>query len=41
MAADMTMLIGNGCTPGHADLDLYLYRRSPGVRALIDPRVRA
>jgi L-erythro-3,5-diaminohexanoate dehydrogenase len=40
MAADVTMLIGNGYTPGHAALALDLYRRSPGVRALIAPRVR-
>jgi L-erythro-3,5-diaminohexanoate dehydrogenase len=39
MAADVTMLIGNGYTPGHADLALDLYRSTPGVRALIDPRV--
>jgi L-erythro-3,5-diaminohexanoate dehydrogenase len=39
MAADVTMLVGNGYTPGHADLALDLYRRNPGVRALIDPRV--
>ena len=39
MAADVTMLVGNGYTPGHAALALDLYRRSPGVRALIDPRV--
>jgi L-erythro-3,5-diaminohexanoate dehydrogenase len=41
MAADVTMLVGNGYTPGHAALALDLYRRTPGVRALIDPRVRA
>src|SRR3954452_1149612 len=41
MAADVTMLVGNGYTPGHAALALELYRRNPGVRALIDPRVRA
>ncbi|MCW2509283.1 MAG: L-erythro-3,5-diaminohexanoate dehydrogenase, partial [Modestobacter sp.] len=41
MAADVTMLIGNGYTPGHAALAMDLYRRSPGVRSLIDPRVRA
>jgi L-erythro-3,5-diaminohexanoate dehydrogenase len=40
MAADVTMLIGNGYTPGHAALALDLYRRSRGVRALIEPRVR-
>jgi L-erythro-3,5-diaminohexanoate dehydrogenase len=41
MAADVTMLIGNGYTPGHADLALQLYRTTPGVRALVDPRVHA
>ncbi|WP_222266885.1 L-erythro-3,5-diaminohexanoate dehydrogenase [Modestobacter marinus] len=41
MAADVTMLVGNGYTPGHAALALDLYRCTPGVRALIDPRVRA
>jgi L-erythro-3,5-diaminohexanoate dehydrogenase len=41
MAADVTMLVGNGYTPGHAALALDLYRRSPGVRSLIDARVRA
>jgi L-erythro-3,5-diaminohexanoate dehydrogenase len=39
MAADVTMLVGNGYTPGHAALALELYRSEPGVRALIDPRV--
>jgi len=39
MAADVTMLVGNGYTPGHAALALDLYRSNPGVRALIDPRV--
>ncbi len=41
MAADVTMLVGNGYTPGHAALALELYRRNRGVRALIDPRVAA
>jgi L-erythro-3,5-diaminohexanoate dehydrogenase len=40
MAADVTMLVGNGYTPGHASLALDLYRQNQGVRALIDPRVR-
>jgi hypothetical protein len=39
MAADVTMLVGNGYTPGHAALALELYRSTPGVRSLIDPRV--
>jgi L-erythro-3,5-diaminohexanoate dehydrogenase len=41
MAADVTMLIGNGYTPGHAALALDLYRRNEGVRSLVDPRVSA
>jgi L-erythro-3,5-diaminohexanoate dehydrogenase len=41
MAADVTMLVGNGYTPGHAALALDLYRGQPGVRGLIDPRVTA
>jgi L-erythro-3,5-diaminohexanoate dehydrogenase len=40
MAADVTMQVGNGYTPGHAALALDLYRGTPGVRALIDPRVQ-
>jgi NADPH:quinone reductase-like Zn-dependent oxidoreductase len=39
MAADVTMLVGNGYTPGHAALALELYRSTPGVRALIEPRI--
>jgi L-erythro-3,5-diaminohexanoate dehydrogenase len=41
MAADVTMLVGNGYTPGHAAMALDLYRSVSGVRALIDPRVHA
>jgi L-erythro-3,5-diaminohexanoate dehydrogenase len=40
MAADVSMLVGNGYTPGHAALALDLYRQNQGVRSLIDPRVR-
>jgi L-erythro-3,5-diaminohexanoate dehydrogenase len=40
MAAYVTMLVGNGYTPGHADLALELYRCTPGVRAPVDPRVQ-
>jgi L-erythro-3,5-diaminohexanoate dehydrogenase len=40
MAADVTMLVGNGYTPGHAAMALELYRSTPGVRALIDPRMQ-
>lgn len=38
LAADVTMLVGNGYTPGHADLALDLFRRTPGVRALFGGR---
>jgi L-erythro-3,5-diaminohexanoate dehydrogenase len=34
VAADVTMLIGNGYVPGHATLALDLIRAEPGVRAL-------
>jgi L-erythro-3,5-diaminohexanoate dehydrogenase len=40
MAADVTMLVGNGYTPGHAAMALDLYRADAGVRDLIDPRVQ-
>jgi L-erythro-3,5-diaminohexanoate dehydrogenase len=40
LAADVTMLIGNGFVPGHAESALALYRRQPGVRALFDRRLR-
>ena len=39
LAADVTMLIGNGYVPGHADLALRLVREDPGVRALFDARL--
>ena len=39
MAADVTMLIGNGYAPGHAELALNLIRTNPAVRALFDRRV--
>jgi len=40
LAADVTMLIGNGYAPGHADLALDLIRGTPSVRALFERRVR-
>jgi L-erythro-3,5-diaminohexanoate dehydrogenase len=40
MAADVTMLIGNGYVPGHAELALDLIRAEPGVRAIFDRRTR-
>ena len=39
MAADVTMLIGNGYVPGHAQLALDLIRTSPAVRTLFERRV--
>jgi len=39
LAADVTMLIGNGYVPGHADLALDLLRTTPGVRALFENRL--
>ena len=41
LAADVTMLIGNGYTPGHADLALDLLRGVPGVRTMFEDRLRA
>jgi L-erythro-3,5-diaminohexanoate dehydrogenase len=39
MAADVTMLIGNGYAPGHAELALDLVRTSSAVRTLFERRV--
>ncbi|QSB12653.1 zinc-binding alcohol dehydrogenase [Natronosporangium hydrolyticum] len=41
LAADVTMLIGNGFVPGHADHALALLRSEPGARELIEARIRA
>ncbi|MGN6174731.1 MAG: L-erythro-3,5-diaminohexanoate dehydrogenase, partial [Streptosporangiaceae bacterium] len=41
VAADVTMLIGNGYVPGHARLALDLVRAEPGVPALFEARVSA
>jgi L-erythro-3,5-diaminohexanoate dehydrogenase len=41
LAADVTMLIGNGYVPGHAELALDLFRGEPGVRALFRARLAA
>ncbi|NUT36973.1 MAG: hypothetical protein HOV79_28285 [Hamadaea sp.] len=41
LAADVTMLVGNGYTPGHAALALDLLREVPGVRALFEARLAA
>jgi L-erythro-3,5-diaminohexanoate dehydrogenase len=39
LAADVTMLIGNGYVPGHADYALHLLRTSEGVRRLFETRL--
>lgn len=41
LAADVTMLIGNGYVPGHAEMALGLVREVPEVRALFTARVGA
>jgi L-erythro-3,5-diaminohexanoate dehydrogenase len=41
VAADVTMLIGNGYAPGHADLALGLIRSTPALRALFAGRVES
>lgn len=41
LAADVTMLIGNGYTPGHADYALELLRGVPAVRTLFEDRLAA
>ena len=39
LAADVTMLVGNGYVPGHAELALGLIRTNPALRALFERRV--
>jgi L-erythro-3,5-diaminohexanoate dehydrogenase len=39
LAADVTMLIGNGYVPGHAAFAVDLVRKVPAVRALFEARV--
>jgi len=39
VAADVTMLVGNGYVPGHAELALDLIRSEPGVRGLFEARL--
>lgn len=39
LAADVTMLIGNGYVPGHAVYALDLLRQVPGIRALFEARL--
>jgi L-erythro-3,5-diaminohexanoate dehydrogenase len=39
LAADVTMLVGNGYTPGHSDYAVDLLRRYDGVRSLFEARL--
>lgn len=39
VAADVTMLVGNGYVPGHADLAVELIRVQPGVRGIFEGRL--
>src|SRR4051794_7778713 len=39
LAADVTMLVGNGYVPGHADLALEIVRSTPAVRGLFERRL--
>ena len=39
LAADVTMLVGNGYVPGHADYAMQLLREQPGVRGLFERRL--
>jgi L-erythro-3,5-diaminohexanoate dehydrogenase len=41
LAADVTMLVGNGYVPGHAEFALDLLRAEPAVRSLFEQRLRA
>jgi L-erythro-3,5-diaminohexanoate dehydrogenase len=41
LAADVTMLVGNGYVPGHAAYAMELLRTTPGVRALFEARLAA
>jgi L-erythro-3,5-diaminohexanoate dehydrogenase len=41
LAADVTMLIGNGYVPGHADYAVDLLRAEPAVRTLFESRLDA
>ncbi len=41
LAADVTMLVGNGYVPGHAAYALDLLRRTPAVRGLFQQRLDA
>ncbi len=39
LAADVTMLVGNGYVPGHAEFAMQLLRENAGVRGLFERRL--
>ncbi len=39
LAADVTMVVGNGFVPGHAEVALETVRSTPAVRALFERRL--
>ena len=41
LAADVTMLVGNGYVPGHAAYAMELLRSTDGVRKLFEGRLEA
>ena len=41
LAADVTLMIGNGYAAGHADFALDVLRGSPGAQALFEARLAA
>ena len=41
LAADVTMLVGNGYVPGHADYAMHLLRTEPAIRGLFETRLGA
>jgi len=41
LAADVTLMIGNGYAAGHADFALDVLRTSPGARAIFESRIAA
>ena len=41
LAADVTMIVGNGYVPGHAEYAMSLLRADAGVRKLFDARLAA
>ena len=40
LAADVTMLVGNGYVPGHAEFALDLLRTTASVRSLFERRIQ-